>query len=223
MAALGHPTYVGSGCDFVGPAFFAFDGGYLLGHCGQTWFGSLDGGETWAPRNLSGAWHPMTAALSHDGTATHGIGNYSIDPKDYESNFTSIAGSIDLSLNRTSTGFASVAFSPPRAVTYSGFPAPGLACWQPTTSCRPLRFNGAFVLRLSGSKGYLCSAMAWWADRHGYNTSKPNINAVVTMRSEDGFHWTYAGEVATALSLPFSEEGPSESSLAQHVQSRPNP
>ena len=71
-----HPTSVGSGCDFVGPSFFSFDGGALLGHCGRTWLGSVDGGATWSPQALAtGGWEyrgPPT--VTHDGKAMHSIG-----------------------------------------------------------------------------------------------------------------------------------------------------
>lgn len=145
----------------------------------------------------------------------HSIGNYSLQRSAWKLNHTAIHGTASLSIVRSHAGFSAVPLTPPRDVVYRGFPAPGLACFNPDKACVPLRFNGAFVLRLSDGKGWLCSAMAWWADRHGFNTSRPNINAVVTLRSDDGYAWTYAGEVATALGLPRSEEGPSESSLAE--------
>lgn len=94
----------------------------------------------------------------------------------------------------------------PNKVSITGIPAPGV---------RPLRLGGAATLKLRDGT-WLLSAMTWMPPP-GNNCTSTNCTeySLLVFRSADTFAWTYSGVIASATSVPYAEEGPSENSMTQ--------
>ncbi len=219
------PAYVGDGCDFVA-GFATFGDGSILGRCGGSWLGSTDGGLTWS-RHLTD--EPLVPTgftlpvLSADGTEIHDTANLTAINVSKPANYTEIRGLSGERLVRTPTGFAVVRPQLAANVSFGGLPKP-ITCWDPPGKACPLRLGGGALLRLSRDSGggHLSTAMGWWADREGagpFNATA--INALLAFHSADGgYTWRYTSTIATAATLPASEEGPSEAALEQLADGR---
>lgn len=199
--SMGEDTPWMSGMVRLGP----MNGSHTVftGGMGRVWKTSRDGGNTWENDLVqAGSFYP--SILSADQLSRTNFGNVSA----YNASFlyTSFEGHgpQELRLDPT-TGNISVTVLP-NTVSFTGIPQPGV---------RPLRLQGAESLKLQDGS-WLLSAMTWTPPTGG-NCTGTNCTeySLYAFRSTNGFAWTFSGVIASATSVPYAEEGPSENGLAQ--------
>ena len=177
----------------------------FVGPRGRSWVSSRDGGSTWIDEpalTTAGSFFP--SILSEDELSRTNFGNVS----SYNSSllYTRFEGegAQQLHLDPVTKKLSVTPIGD--KITVDGIPEPGV---------RPLRLTGADSLQLHDGT-WLLSAMTWKPPPGG-NCSSTNCTeySLLAFRSHNGFAWNYSGVIASATSVPYAEEGPSENGMAQ--------
>ena len=215
---FGRPSVVGE--DNFATGFQGFgDGKHALGKAEGGWYGTADGGKTWAKifdgRKVEGDVHD--AVLSKDGRSMHNTGDASTVADKAASYYTFNSSSATYFSFTEDLPLAFAADVRPTPVAFRGLPQPA-TCGDKRHlgefGC-PFRTGGRGSVRLPDGT-LVMSIIIYWGGAHKSPDKRvaDTATSVVAYRSADGLEWTYSGTILDAASATTSEEGPNENDLA---------